>query len=220
MGFDDKTTEEVETTKFLGLQIDSNLNWKTHIQYVIPKLSSAHFAMRTVTSVMKTETLKLVYFAYFHSIMSYGIIFWHNSTDSKKVFYIQKRIIRIMTGAKRRASCTELFKKFNILPPASEFLLSLLSFVVDNMEKFQTNSDIHSISTRHRYNLHVPNSNLNKYQKGVYYSGIKLFNNLPPNVINLSHNIKMFKRALKDYLLSHSFYSVEEFTLPKNSHLT
>jgi hypothetical protein len=41
----DKTTEEVETTKFLGLQVDSNLTWKTHIQYIIPKLSSACFAM-------------------------------------------------------------------------------------------------------------------------------------------------------------------------------
>jgi hypothetical protein len=86
------------------------------------------------------------------------------------------------------------------------------------MEKFQTNSDIHS--TRYRYNIHVPNSNLSKYQKGVYYSGIKIFNNLPPNVKNLSHNVKMFKRALKEYLLSHSFYSVEEFTLAKNSQLT
>jgi hypothetical protein len=90
---------------------------------------------------------------------------------------------------------------------------------VDNMEKFQTNSDIHSISTRYRYNLHVPNSNLSKYQKGVYYSGIKLFKNLPTNVKNLSHNIKKFKRALKEYLLSHS-YSVEEFTFAKNSQLT
>jgi hypothetical protein len=33
--------------------------------------------------------------------MSYGIIFWGNSTDSKKVFYIQKKIIRIMAGTKR-----------------------------------------------------------------------------------------------------------------------
>jgi hypothetical protein len=107
---------------------------------------------------MKTETLKLVYFAYFHSIMSYGFIYWGNSTDSKKVFYIQKKIIRIMAGTKRRASCRELFKKFNILPLASEFLLSLFSFVVDDIERFQTNSDIHNISTRYRYNLHVPNT--------------------------------------------------------------
>jgi hypothetical protein len=68
---------------------------------------------------MKTENLKLVYFAYFHSIMLHGIIFWGNSTDSKTVFYIQKKIIRIMAGTKRRASCRELFKQFNILPLAS-----------------------------------------------------------------------------------------------------
>jgi hypothetical protein len=37
MGFDDKTIEEVETIKFLGLQIDSNLNWKKHIHYIIIK---------------------------------------------------------------------------------------------------------------------------------------------------------------------------------------
>jgi hypothetical protein len=101
--------------------------------------------------------------------MSYGIIFWGNSTESKKVFYIQKKIIRIMAGTKKRASCRELFKKFNILPLVSEFLLSLLSFVVDNTEKFQTNSDIHNISTRYRYNLHVPNTKLTKYKKGIIF---------------------------------------------------
>jgi hypothetical protein len=36
-----KAIEEVETTKFLGLQVDNNLHWKTHIQYTIPKLRSA-----------------------------------------------------------------------------------------------------------------------------------------------------------------------------------
>jgi hypothetical protein len=98
--------------------------------------------MRTDTTA-ESRSLKLVYFAYFHSVMSYGVIFWGNSTDSKRVFIIPKKIIRIMTGAKRRVSCRELFKKFNILPLANEFLLSLLSFIVGNMEKFQTNSDIH-----------------------------------------------------------------------------
>jgi hypothetical protein len=52
--YDDKTIEEVETTKFLVLQVDSNVNRKMHIQYIMPKLSSACFAMRTVTSLMKT----------------------------------------------------------------------------------------------------------------------------------------------------------------------
>jgi hypothetical protein len=56
-----------------------------------------------------------------------------------------------MAGTKRRASRRELFKEFNILSLATEFLLSLLAFVVDNIENFQTNSDIHNISTRYRY---------------------------------------------------------------------
>jgi hypothetical protein len=148
-----------------------------------------------------------------------GSFFWGNPTDSKQVFYIQKKNIRIMAGTKRRASCRELFKKFNILPLASEFLLSL-SFVADNIETFQINSCIHNISTRYRYNLHVPNTNLTKYRKGVYYSGIKLFNNLPPPTIkSLNHDIKKIKPALKEYLISHSFYSIEEFTSTKNSQL-
>jgi hypothetical protein len=98
----------------------------------------------------------------------------------------------------------------------SEFLLSLLSFVVDNMEKFQTNSDIHNINTRHKHDLHQLSANLTSYQKGAYYAEIKLFNSLPKSIKSLNHDIKLFKLALKDYLLFHSFYSVEEFTSIEN----
>jgi hypothetical protein len=38
-----------------------------------------------------------------------------------------------------------------------------------------------------------------------------------PNSKSLNHDIKMFKPVLKEYLLSHSFYSVEEFTSTNNS---
>jgi hypothetical protein len=66
--YDDKRIEEVGTAKFLSLQIGNKLNWKKHIEYVIPKLNSACFAM-TVTPLMKIDTSKLVYFAYFCSFV-------------------------------------------------------------------------------------------------------------------------------------------------------
>jgi hypothetical protein len=72
IGYDNKAIQDVITTKFLGLQIDNNLNWKKRIVYFFPKLSSACFVMRTVTPLLKKNTLKLVCFAYFHSIMSRG----------------------------------------------------------------------------------------------------------------------------------------------------
>jgi hypothetical protein len=61
-----------------------------------------------------------------------------------------------------------------------------------------------------------PGANLTSYQKGAYYGGIKLFNTLPDSIKSLNHDIRVFKPALKDYILSHSFYSVEELTSSEN----
>jgi hypothetical protein len=61
------------------------------------------------------------------------------------------------------------------------------------------------------------NTNLSKYQRGVYYSGIKLFSELPPNIKILNHYMTMLRSALKD-LLSHSYF-VEEFTSTSSSQL-
>jgi hypothetical protein len=62
----------------------------------------------------------------------------------------------------------------------------------------------------------MPNTNITKYQKGVYYTGIKLFNNVTYTIKSLNHDIKVFKSALKDYLLTHS-YSKDDFTSVENS---
>jgi hypothetical protein len=60
-------------------------------------------------------------------------------------------------------------------------------------------------------NLHLPQVSLAMYQKGVYYSGIKILNNLPKAIKDMSSKPKKFKVALKHYLLTHSFYSLDEF---------
>jgi hypothetical protein len=40
--------------------------------------------------------------------MKYGIIFWGNSFDTKKVFILQKKIVRLMIGVKSCNSCKDL----------------------------------------------------------------------------------------------------------------
>jgi hypothetical protein len=39
-GYEDKNLKETVYTKFLGLQLDSHLNWKDHTDQMIPKLSA------------------------------------------------------------------------------------------------------------------------------------------------------------------------------------
>jgi len=116
-----------------------------------------------------------------------------------------------MTKSRGRDSCRQLFKRLEILPLKSQYILSVLLFVVKNKDLFTTNQEIHNINTRGNINLHPPVCNLNVFQKGVYFSGIKLFNHLPPNIKSLSNEIILFKPALKRFLFLHSFYSVEEY---------
>jgi len=51
--------------------------------------------MRALTAHMTTDILKLVYFAAFHSIMSYRLICCGNSTDATRVLTTKKKIIVI-----------------------------------------------------------------------------------------------------------------------------
>jgi len=97
---------------------------------------------------------------------------------------MQKRVIRMITDCGNRDSCRILFKKLKIWPLISQYILSLLIFVVNNREEFLINSDIHNINIRHISNFLLPLENLGIYQKGVYYLGIKIFNRLSCNIKN------------------------------------
>jgi hypothetical protein len=82
-------------------------------------------------------------------------------------------------------------------------------FVVKNKNKFIVNSEIHGINTRQHYNLHQPLSNVAKYQKRIYYSGLKVYSNLPPHIKDTSDDLKKFEAQLKQFLHLHSFYSLK-----------
>jgi hypothetical protein len=109
-------------TKFLGFIIDDSLSWKDHIYQMTSRLNTACFVIRTLQSILSQETLRMVYFAYVHSIMSYGIIFGGNLPYSENIFKTQKKVIRIIANLRVRDSCKELFKKMEILPLYSQYI--------------------------------------------------------------------------------------------------
>jgi len=177
-----KKIVNIYNTKFLGLTLDNTLSWRTHIDTIIPKLSSASFALRVVKQFLSPDSLKMVYYSYFHSVMTYGLMFWENSHHSNIIFRLQKRIIRIIVGIRGRVSCREHFKNLKILPLQSQYILPLLLFVINNGDYFKVNSEIHNINTRNKLNLHLAISNLLVCQKGTYYTGIRVFNSLPSQI--------------------------------------
>ena len=73
-----------------------------------------------------------------------------------------------MEGCGNTVSCRNLFKKFEIFALISQYILSLLMFVIQNKTFFQTNNETYNLDTRHRNNLYLPQASLTIYQNGAY----------------------------------------------------
>ena len=127
---------------------------------MMSKLNTACFVIRKIQAIMSLETLIMVYFAYIHSIISYGIIFWGgNQPYNDKIFKIQKRVIRIITSSRTRDSCRELFKKIrNTTLIFYIYLLNINICYKKNKHIFYTNNQTHNIHTRFKNQLTSTNS--------------------------------------------------------------
>ena len=77
----------------------------------------------------------MVYNVYFYSLMSYGLIFWGNSSYSTKIFLLQKKVMRIIAIIRNRVSCRDCLQKLKILPLQSQYVLSILMFVIQNTDQ-------------------------------------------------------------------------------------
>jgi len=150
-------------TEFLSLIVDNTLSWKPHIDHLINKLSTACYVIRSVKPCVNTNAIVMIYHFLFHAVMMYGIIFWGNSSSSIQVFRMQKKAMRIIMGHGNRESCRNVFRKLNILPLMSQYILSLFTFVSSNREQYFANSEIHNINTRHTSSLHLPRAHLDIY---------------------------------------------------------
>ena len=85
-----------------------------------------------------------------------GIIFWGNCSNRGKIFTLQNKIINVMSGVQARTSYRGLFKQLEILPVSSvrhQCVLSIMNFIINNQENFQSDTSVHSINTRHKHHL-------------------------------------------------------------------
>jgi hypothetical protein len=119
--YKNKEMANTSNTKFLRLTLDNTFYWKDHVDTIVPKPSSPCFTVRAIKPFLSQESPRMVYF-YFHSIMTYRLIFWGNSYHSNTVLKLQKKIIRIMVGIRDRDSCRKYFRKLKILPLQAQYI--------------------------------------------------------------------------------------------------
>lgn len=153
--------------------------------------------------------LKISYYAFFESIIRYGLIVWGNGVNMVDILLIQKKAIRILTNANCLDHCKPLFIETGILTVINLYILDVLIYVKKNVFNFNQRNMIHDHCTRNRTSLELPRCRLSKTMSYHTYLGIKFYNRLPSAWQRLT--FKKFSEALYEWLSKNPFYSIDEF---------
>jgi hypothetical protein len=89
-------------------------------------------------------------------------------------------------------------------------MLSLKNFIINNQEDCQTNSSIHNYNTRNKHHFIDQMSTYLVFKKAHFMLASK-FSTLYYRVKILKNDNANFPAALRKYLHSHSFHSVDEY---------
>jgi hypothetical protein len=102
-----------------------------------------------------------------------------------------------MSGAEPRASCRGLFRKLEILPVPCQYILSLMLFIIDIPNNFQTGLEIHGLHIRSKKSPFRSNCKPHKCSKRNYLFWYQnIHNSLPSNILKLKNDRKQFKNEL------------------------
>ena len=208
--------EQCDSYKYLGVYIDKDLSWKTHIEYINKKIAKACGAMSKLRHFVGISTLINVYYALVHSYIRYGIIAWGNATNSvlQSLQVLINRVVRIMSFAPLgKLDPIPIYKHLSIPNLHQTFKLESAKFV------FKSKNDLLPISDIANYWVRTPSTNrpvrqtrnngmssiqialLSNYaQKSIRIRGIDLWNEIPLDIRG-DTTLNVFKRALKKHYI-------------------
>ena len=84
----------VKEVKFLGMWLDTQLNWSNHIEKLIIKISRNSNLIKYNKNTMPRDTKLLIYHSHVMSHIQYGLILWGNSASSAQINRIQRILNR------------------------------------------------------------------------------------------------------------------------------
>ena len=200
-----------DKTKFLGVVIDECLNFDHHITYIKGKISRGLGILYKCRKYFKSSTLLSLYNSFVYPYLNYCICVWGNTYNKylEPLFKLQKRAIRVISGARKLDHTTPIFKKLRVLRLNEIYVYSLqtvmykyyrmsLPKVFDNF--FTINSNIHSHNTRQSKLLHLPLCKNSPSFKSIRRSGVITYNHYS-QIINMNCSLSEYKITLKKTIL-------------------
>ena len=193
----ERTIAQVNETVFLGVVLDENLTWKSHISSLAIKISKSIGIIFRSSFFLSTSSLRMLYNSIILPYLNYCNLVWGSAYKSnlQRIVILQKRVIRMVNKSYYNAHTEPIFKKLNLLKFQDIHLLHLGQFMFSFKNSilprkfeniFTTNNQIHNYNTRHANSFRLPLCRTNIRQLSVFYQGPKFFNSLSPEITGSS----------------------------------
>ena len=203
----------VSSFLYLGIYLDEDLSWNTHVNYISNKISKINGMLKRLSFILPESILKTVYFALIHPHMIYGLLVW--GFNLEKIIRLQKQSMRIITRSHFLAHTTNLFKSMQILKLEDIFISKQINFYhkfINNKLPSALNSILaiqdNSVRSCHSFFFLKPaqKANTETAKQCIRHSIPHLINNFDrtfiSDIVNVSEaslKAKFRKKALLNY---------------------
>ena len=190
----------VTTCKFLGMYLDSDLKFRSHINHIGKKISKSIGILYKLQIFLPTEDLVSVYYSLINPYIIYCNLIWGNSFQShlNKIFLLQKRAVRVVHKVGFYDHTDELFFRSGILK------LSDVNTYRQSIYIFDGGSDSfvrdHSHNTRNRNSFRPIFARTTISTQSLLFSSPIVWNLLPDAIRNI-RSIGAFKKHVRSFLL-------------------
>ena len=184
--------EQSDHVKYLGVHLDSKLSWKNYIEKLTCKLSKVCGVIYKLRHYVPLSTLKLFYFAMFHSHLQYSLLNWGRACKSHyhKPVVLQNIILRACLFRPLHDPTNSLYSDCSILKLEDMIKMEFAKFMFkfnNNMLPTSFNNYFLKLDKVHNYNTRQKTHNvyfqsfvgLETGRKMVHHICLKLRRDIP-----------------------------------------
>lgn len=206
----DSPIERVNEYKYLGLIIDTELKWISHINYIKSKILPFIGILKRFKYTLPIQIKKQIYHSFIQSHLNYLNIIWGSAAKVhiKCLKVLQNYAIKSIFKLHYLESTTNIYKISNFPNFDSMRQINLIKFIyklenglIKSDLSLVLNSEIHNYATRisNAYRIDYARTNFGKF--AILREAIHLYNTIP-NEIKIITPFYKFKTNIKSYFLS------------------
>ena len=204
--------KRISATKFLGVQIDENINWTQHITLTENKMAKQLGILYKARPYLNQKSMISLYYSFFHTYLNYGNIAWASTskTKLKKLYSQQKQAVKTVFNEDILASSKILFSELNALNIYKINIFQNLVFMFKTRmginpdvfnNKFQ-NIDHYYPTRFSENNYYVPHKQRKFLKYAISSRAPNLWNTVLPTSLKFLDSLSLFKNKLKDFLIN------------------